>query len=92
MTVRRRGQRPGIVHQDVETVVGGQELVGQPPHLVELAHVGEQVGDVGIRGCLEHRGHRPLGPVVAPGGQDHLGAEPGHGCGGGEARDPTSPR
>ena len=63
----------------------GEELLGQAPHLVEFAHVGEQVGDLGGRRRPEHLVHGAPGPVVAPCRQHHTCAEAGHALGGGQS-------
>ena len=75
------GHDTGVVEKDIEGIVAGQVRLGESPDAGHVSQVGHPGLEVGARHHGSHLGHRPLGPLRAPGQQGHRGTVGGQGPG-----------
>ena len=66
-----RRKQPGVVDQEIDPVVRGQDLGGQAPHLRERGEIGERGLDLRRPHPLGDEPARRLGAVAVAAGHDH---------------------
>jgi hypothetical protein len=84
--------QPGVVDQEIEPAIGGEDFVGQAPHLIEAGKIGNRDRDSVRAGSLDHKASGRLGPIPVAPDHDNPHPRPGEAESPYGARSRNSPR
>ena len=69
--------QPSVVDQEIEPIIGGEDFVGQTPHLVEAGKIGKRNRDAVGAGSFDYEASRRLGPIPVAADHDNPHPSPG---------------